>query len=226
MGSLCWDVVYNPGASDLPRWPPSSLSLSADTFRPLVHGTTHLKSPKMTALGRKAKFLERLLPPGLQIGGTGHLFYFPLSVLLCTKPFQWLMSFERHSSCFFSPARLQITQLSVNLDCRLQARPSPLAQLPTFHANPAPASSRPCPSLLWDFKTLMHFYSINFSHNFLPQSFFRTRKVKALVTQSYLTFCNPMDCSPPGSSVHGILQARILEWIAVPFSKGSSWPRD
>ena len=131
------------------------------------------------------------------------------------------MSFERHSSCFFSPARLQITQLSVNLDCRLQARPSPLAQLPTFHANPAPASSRPCPSLLWDF-TLMHFYSINFSHNFLPQSFFRTRKVKALVTQSYLTFCNPMDCSPPGSSVHGILQARTLEWIAVPFSKGSS----
>ena len=33
-----------------------------------------------------------------------------------------------------------------------------------------------------------------------------------------------MDCSPPGSSVHGILQARILEWIAIPFSKGSSWP--
>ena len=35
-----------------------------------------------------------------------------------------------------------------------------------------------------------------------------------------------MDCSPPGSSVHGIIQARILEWIAVPFSRGSSWPRD
>ena len=35
-----------------------------------------------------------------------------------------------------------------------------------------------------------------------------------------------MDCSPPGSSVHGILQARILEWVAMPFSKGSSWPRD
>ena len=40
------------------------------------------------------------------------------------------------------------------------------------------------------------------------------------------TFCNPMDCSPPGSSVHGILQARILEWVAVPSSRGSSWPRN
>ena len=40
-------------------------------------------------------------------------------------------------------------------------------------------------------------------------------------------FCSvqPMDCSPPGSSVHRILQARILEWVAIPFSKGSSQPR-
>ena len=37
---------------------------------------------------------------------------------------------------------------------------------------------------------------------------------------SCLTFCNPMNCSLPGSSVHGILQARILEWIAMPSSKG------
>ena len=39
-----------------------------------------------------------------------------------------------------------------------------------------------------------------------------------LVTQSCLTLCNPMDCSPPGSSVHGILQARILERVAISFS--------
>ena len=38
-----------------------------------------------------------------------------------------------------------------------------------------------------------------------------------LVTQSCLTFCNPKDCSPPGSSVHGTLQARILEWVGIPF---------
>ena len=38
--------------------------------------------------------------------------------------------------------------------------------------------------------------------------------------------CDPLDCSPPGSSVHGILQARILEWVAMPSSRGSSSPRD
>ena len=41
-----------------------------------------------------------------------------------------------------------------------------------------------------------------------------------------LTLCDPMDCRLPGSSVHGILQARILEWVALPSSRGSSWPRD
>ena len=40
-----------------------------------------------------------------------------------------------------------------------------------------------------------------------------------------LTLWDPMDCSPPSSSVHGILQARTLQWAAIPFSKGSSWPR-
>ena len=46
------------------------------------------------------------------------------------------------------------------------------------------------------------------------------------VAQSCPTFCDPMDCSPPGSSVYGIFQARILEWAAISFSRGSSWPRD
>ena len=46
-------------------------------------------------------------------------------------------------------------------------------------------------------------------------------EVKVLVTQSCLTLCDPMDCSLPGSSVHGILQARILEWVASPFSRAS-----
>ena len=47
-----------------------------------------------------------------------------------------------------------------------------------------------------------------------------------LVTQSCLTLCNPMDCSLPGSSVQGILQGRILEWVAYPSSRGSSQPRN
>ena len=44
--------------------------------------------------------------------------------------------------------------------------------------------------------------------------------------QSCPALCNPMDCSPPGSSVHDILQASILEWVAISLSRGSSWPRD
>ena len=46
------------------------------------------------------------------------------------------------------------------------------------------------------------------------------------VIQSYPALWDPMDCSLPGISVHGILQARILEWVAMPFSRGSSWPQD
>ena len=47
-----------------------------------------------------------------------------------------------------------------------------------------------------------------------------------LVTQSYLTLCSSVDCSQHGSSVHGIFPARILEWIAIPYSRNSFWPRN
>ena len=62
--------------------------------------------------------------------------------------------------------------------------------------------------------------------SFLPQN--RPFKVKACVCAQSLqsTLCDPMGCSPPGSSVHGLLQARTLEWAAIPFSRGSSQPRD
>ena len=46
------------------------------------------------------------------------------------------------------------------------------------------------------------------------------------VFQSCLTLCNPMDCNVPGSSVHGILQVRIMEWVAISFPRGSTLPRD
>ena len=46
------------------------------------------------------------------------------------------------------------------------------------------------------------------------------------VAQSHPTLCDPMDCSQPGSSVHGTLQAKILEWVAIPSTRGSSWHRD
>ena len=46
------------------------------------------------------------------------------------------------------------------------------------------------------------------------------------VAQSCPILCDPMDCSPPGSSIHGIFQVKVLEWIAIGFSRGSSQPRD
>ena len=52
------------------------------------------------------------------------------------------------------------------------------------------------------------------------------REDKVLAARSCLTLCNPLDCGPLGSSVHGISQAEILDWVAIPFSRGSSRPRD
>ena len=51
-------------------------------------------------------------------------------------------------------------------------------------------------------------------------------KSESEVTQSCPTLCDPMNCSLPGSSLHGIFQARVLEWVAIAFSRGSSRPRD
>ena len=56
--------------------------------------------------------------------------------------------------------------------------------------------------------------------------FHLVKKMKLLVIQSGLTLCDPMDYSLPGSSVHWIFQARILDYVAILFSRGSSWPRD
>ena len=53
-----------------------------------------------------------------------------------------------------------------------------------------------------------------------------TINMTMLVTHHVQLFCDPMDCSPPGSSVHGILQERILEWVAISSSRGPSQPRD
>jgi len=61
---------------------------------------------------------------------------------------------------------------------------------------------------------------------YVPSSGIAGACVCAKSLQSCLTVCYPMDCSPPGSSVHGILQARILEWVAMPCSRGSSQPRN
>ena len=65
------------------------------------------------------------------------------------------------------------------------------------------------------------FYQLNHKGN--PKNI-EVGENESEVAQSCPTLCNPMDCSLQGSSLHGILQARILEWIAYPFSRGSSDP--
>ena len=70
--------------------------------------------------------------------------------------------------------------------------------------------------LIWWWRTL--------SQGSLPDLTFLSVCAKSL--QSCPTLCDPMDCRPPSSSVHEILQARILDWVVMPFSGQSSWPRD
>ena len=68
-------------------------------------------------------------------------------------------------------------------------------------------------------------FSLLKSH-FLPSSHVKSLNAECLVSQLCLTLCDPMDYCPPGSSVHGISQARKLEWVAISSSKGSYRPRD
>ena len=66
----------------------------------------------------------------------------------------------------------------------------------------------------------------NVHRNILKFNIFLAMKVKVSDALLCLTFCDSMDCSQPGSFVHRILQTRRLEWVAIPFSRGSSWLRD
>ena len=61
---------------------------------------------------------------------------------------------------------------------------------------------------------------------FFPETCSHWSSTAAVVVQPCPALCDPMDCRPPASSVHGVLQARILEWVAMPSSRGSSHPRD
>ena len=73
----------------------------------------------------------------------------------------------------------------------------------------------------------IHQYFINFYCQIIVQVwiYHAMFESESEVRQLCPTLCNPMDCSLPGSSIHGIFQARVLEWVAMPFSRGSSRPR-
>ena len=80
-------------------------------------------------------------------------------------------------------------------------------------------TQRPNPRLLWLLPCRWFFIS---EPLWCPP--WRESESESEVAQSCLTLCNPMDCSLPGSSVHGIFQARVLEWVAILFCRGSSRP--
>ena len=82
--------------------------------------------------------------------------------------------------------------------------------------------SVPCGAKL----SLVENQCFRYSFPFIWAPWSSCENVKMLVAQLCPTLCNPMDCSPPDSSVYGSLQARILEWVAMPSSRGSSRPRD
>ena len=81
----------------------------------------------------------------------------------------------------------------------------------------------PCPSLLSAYKS---FPFCTAPFYLLDAALLLNPCVRAKSFQSRLTLCDPLDSSSSGSSVHGILQARILGWVATPSSRGSSQPRD
>ena len=83
--------------------------------------------------------------------------------------------------------------------------------------------------LLWSYyvsKWLLHSSSLLRPQTLVSPSIPPFLKCVCSVDQSCLTLCDPMDCSPSGSSVHEILQARILEWVAISSSRGAFWLRD
>ena len=90
-----------------------------------------------------------------------------------------------------------------------------------------PQSPKPLVPILWGFLRRQFVVGIRYLPIFIP--IFNPLSwacAYAKLLQSCLTLCDAMDCSSPGSTVHGISQARILEWVAIPFSRGSSLHRD
>ena len=127
------------------------------------------------------------------------------------------------------------TLTSISHGCSCVLHPEPPSHLPP-HPIPqghpsALALSTLSHALNLDWQSISHMviymfqcYSLRSSHpHLLPQSPKVCSVVCAKPLQSCLTLCNPMDYNPPGSSVHGILQAWILEWVAIAFSNAWKW---
>ena len=97
---------------------------------------------------------------------------------------------------------------------RRKWKPTPVFLPGDFHGQRSLAGYSPCG----------HKESDTTEHTSMKQNkMHHHHHMKKLVTQSCTTLCGPMDCSPPGFSVHGILQGRILKWVAISFSQEKTW---
>ena len=108
-----------------------------------------------------------------------------------------------------------------------QSQGTPRGHLPSWRYCP---HSRPKPAAPWGNPETLRYFLAQYTTAFPSwpapvQAAPCPRSGLVQVAQSCATLCDPMDCSLPGSSVQGILQARILEWVAISFSRGSSRPR-
>ena len=136
------------------------------------------------------------------------IFFLVFSLALCSSHIQ------------FSPVAQSCPTLCNSMDCSMPGLPVH-RQLPEFIQTHVKKKS----GLLVNHRATMLNYS--FCHSFLVESAAAHLVLcTVLVTQSSPTLCEPMDYSLPNPSVHGILQARILEWVAILFPGGSFQPRD
>ena len=118
------------------------------------------------------------------------------------KEEQQIQNLQDRSACW-KPWKVLLLQLKSKGSLEADS-PAPRGTLDFFLWRPSVYRMRPTHIMEW---TLLCMYA-------------------CFVAQSCPTLCDPMNCGPPGSSAHGILQARVLEWVAMPSSRGSSWPRD
>ena len=96
-------------------------------------------------------------------------------------------------------------------------------KISTFKGNVGEKKKQNSLYRLWNFSLNLKLYEYK---NLLFIIYGNASYTESEVAQSCPTLCNPMDCSLPGSTIHGIFQARILEWVAISFSRRSSQPRD
>ena len=98
--------------------------------------------------------------------------------------------------------------------------------LSSSYCNVLPSYATQCLGALWTKANVFFMLNVwEFQKYWISSAIYYLLWVSE-VTQLCPTLRDPVDCSLPGSSVHGILQARVVEWVAISFFRGSSWPRD